>query len=348
MLEWIKNLEPEFLILFAGVAFLVILTLISVYKAQRTLNLIGKRALDIREDLMIRDGVKLVDIVIANTSYVNVEVVAAGLIYKKNLLPLKEESVMILARNSHKISIELNVLRTYVIGNKLRIKKLYIYVEDALGRRIKKGAKNSVRVLKKVLKIDRKNLRLEEKKQRFATGNYRLLERTGLVINVIFSPFTKLGKSIKSNLNRKLKNREVNIEILNIEKKHKQEMQDMFDEARRENQKIETEKKILEQEKEALAAAKLAAAKRRDESKRVAAEIKKVEEERKRIEMEMLNSSLPAETELVEEKKNIAEKQEPLLTDHTIENSETVIKQAPKKRKKVTEKVEDKIEEKPE
>jgi len=51
---------------------------------------------------------------------------------------------------------------------------------------------------------------------------------------------------------------------------------------------------------------------------------------------------------LIEEKKNIVEKQETLSPDHVSENSETVIKQAPKKRKKVTEKVDEKIEEKPE
>jgi hypothetical protein len=201
---------------------------------------------------------------------------------------------MILARNSHKISIHLDVLRDYVIGKKLRMKKMFVYVEDALGRRIKKRAKNSVRVLKKILKTERKTLKIEQKKQRFSTGNYRFFERTWLVIGVIFSPITKLGRSIKNNLNRNLKNREVNLEIRNIEKKHKQEMQNMFDEARRENQKLETEKKILEQEKEAVAAAKIAIAKRREESKRVAAETKKTEEERKKIEQDLVAESVIA------------------------------------------------------
>ena len=348
MLEWIKNLEPEFLILIFGVVFVAFLSLISIAKAQRTLDLIGKRALDLREDLMKRDGVEIVDIVIANTSYVNVEVVAAGLIYKRTLLPLKEESVMILARDSHKISIPLDALRAYVLGSKLRMKRLYVYVEDALGRRIKKRAKNSVRVLKKVLKNDRKALRIDQKKQRFATGNYRFFERTGLVFEVIFSPFTKLARTMKNNLNRKLRNREVNIEILNIEKKHKQEMQDMFDEARRENQKLETEKKILEQEKEAVAQAKLAVAKRREEFKRVATEIKKNEEERKRIELELQNSKVEFEEDSAEVKNEKVGKPTEVKAD--VENSEvqTVIKQAPKKRKKVEEKVEETKEEKQE
>jgi len=291
MLQWISNLEPEFLILFLGVAFIAILTLISISMSQRTLNLIGKRVLELSEDLMKRDGIEIVDIVIANTSYVNVEVVAAGLIYQKTLLPLKEESVMILARDSHKISIHLDVLRNYVIGKNLRMKKLYVYVEDALGRRIKKKAKNSVSALKKTLKIERKALKIEQKKQRFLTGNYRLLERTIMVFAVIFSPFTKVSKAIKTGLNRRLKNREINIEMINIEKKHKQEMKDMFEEARRENQKLEIEKKILEQEIEAVAAAKLAAENRREESKRVASEIKKNEEERKKIELKMMKDS---------------------------------------------------------
>lgn len=325
MLQWISNLEPEFLILFLGVALIAILALISISMSQRTLNLIGKRVLELSEDLMKRDGIEIVDIVIANTSYVNVEVVAAGLIYQKALLPLKEESVMILARDSHKISIHLDVLRNYVIGKKLRMKKLYVYVEDALGRRIKKKAKNSVSALKKTLKIERKALKIEQKKQRFLTGNYRLLERTIMVFAVIFSPFTKLSKAIKTGLNRRLKNREINIEMMSIEKKHKQEMKDMFEEARRENQKLEIEKKILEQEIEAVATAKLAAENRREESKRVASEIKKNEEERKKIELEMMKDS---ETFDENQSDEISENEDKKIGNNPDSSSEIQDKQA--------------------
>jgi hypothetical protein len=90
MWEWIKELEPEFLIIFVSLIVIVLMNAGIWIKARKTLNLIGKRALNLKEDLVIRDEKKVIDILISNTTFVSVKVAAIGYIYRKNLLPLSE------------------------------------------------------------------------------------------------------------------------------------------------------------------------------------------------------------------------------------------------------------------
>ena len=279
MLEWVKNLEPEFLILFGFSAIFIIVLLVVLGKNQKILDLIGKRALSLQEDLLHRDDMDVIDILIANTSYVNVEAGAVGFIYQKVFLPLSETSLLILARDSHKISIPLNDLRTFVIGRSNKVKKIEIYVEDSLGRRTIRKAVNAKRKLKDILKEEKNAKKTEDKKVRYETGHYLLFERIGLVFKYLFSPFTKLSRAIKSGLNKRLRNREVKLEIKEKEKKHKEEMQQVFDEQRREEMILQTEKKILADKKAKQAEIKQAEKRRREEMEKVKEETRIFEEE---------------------------------------------------------------------
>ena len=94
MIDWIKNLELEFVITFGLLAILIIISLVVLIKSQRTLNLIGKRALILNEDLVKRDAQSFVEFMVSNSSYVNVEAAAIGLLYQKKLMPLKEETTI--------------------------------------------------------------------------------------------------------------------------------------------------------------------------------------------------------------------------------------------------------------
>lgn len=286
MIEWLKELELEFIIIFGLLAILVLVGVFILIKAQRTLNLIGRRALVLTEDLVKRDGLDVVDIMVANTSYVNVEAAAIGLIYLKKLLPLKEENTIVLARDSFRLTQPLDDLRQYTLGDNLKVKKIKVYVEDSLGRRSFVKAKNSMRMLKKIIKAEKKATRKEEKRIRFETGHYRFFERLGLIIQFIFSPFSKLFKSIRGGLNRKLKARQERLILKKKEMEHQTLMREVAEEEKREQELAELEKRLFEEKKQANIEARMAALKRKEDARIQEEQLRKTEEELKLAEAE--------------------------------------------------------------
>ncbi len=334
MLEWLKNLELEFVIIFALLAIVVISLLVLLIKAQRTLNLIGRRALILTEDLVTRDGKDVVDILVANSSYVNVEAAAIGLIYQKTLLPLKEENTIVLARDSFKLSLPLTELRSYVLGDGKKVKKIRIYVEDSLGRRSFRLAINSMIKLRKILKAEKKALKKEEKIQRFETGHYRFFERLGLIIALIFSPITKLFRSIKTGINRKLKRRELRLELKRKEQEHQTMLREIAEEERREEERSNQEKRLMEEKKKANIDARLAALKRKEEERKAQEELRKSEEELKTTEEEIKVAE--AEASLHDEKNPVVE---------TEENQEEIVEEPTEKTEIPTEEKVEKVEE---
>ena len=123
MWEWIKELQPEFLIIFAAFIITILMNVGIWLKTTRTLSLIGKRALTIKEDLVIREDKKVIDILISNTTFISVKVAAIGYIYQKNLLPISEDVTEISPRDSEKVSVEIDGLRIYLIDEKPKVKK---------------------------------------------------------------------------------------------------------------------------------------------------------------------------------------------------------------------------------
>lgn len=315
MIEWLKNLEPEFLMIFGLLALLLIVSIILLIKSQRTLNLIGRRALILTEDLLKREGVDVVDIMVSNTSYVNVEAAAIGLIYQKKLLPLKEENTIILARDSHKLTLPIHALREYVLGQDLRVKTIKIYVEDSLGRRSVRRAKNSRRYLKKVIQQEKKMARIEAKRVRFETGNYRFFERIGLVFAVLWSPFRKGFRAIRVGLNRKLKLREERLELKKKELEHQLMLREVADEERREEERAKLEKRLMEEKQKANIDARKAALRRQEEARILAKQVKESEEELRLAEVE----AALHDVEIAEVK---PEEQQPKADDIQQENNE--------------------------
>jgi hypothetical protein len=250
MIDWIKNLEPEFLIIFIALLLAFILNIIILIKSSKTLDLIGKRAFKLNEDLVIRNEKKIVDILISNTSFISVKVAAVGYIFKKNLLPISEEVTEIAPRDSIKISIEIDALKAFIFSQETKLKRLKIYVEDTLGRRTLKKAKDSYRTLKKMIKDEKKAARLKAKIERFDTGKYNFMERLGLVFKFIFSPFSKLNYVIKKGLNKRLKEREVKLKLLKKEREHTAFLKSVAEDDRREKELLDLETKIAKERQE--------------------------------------------------------------------------------------------------
>jgi len=324
MWEFIKDLELEYILLFSIVGLTLFLVIVNVIKTQRALNLIGKRAFVLTEDLLFRDGIDVVDIMIANTSYVNVEAGALGFKYKKVLLPLKEESIMIIARDSHKISIPLDDLRTFVLGSSKRVKRVQIYAEDSLGRRTFRKAKNSMRELRKIMKREKKAARLEARNVRFETGNYWFFERVGLVFKWMFSPIYKGFRATKNVMNRKLKDREAKLEIKNLERAHQKEMRDLMDQERHEFLKVETEKRILEERQHAEVEARKNAIERREQLAKIAEAQKLAEEEKRALEEETVSYEKEMERQKRESMNSLEQETEEKDEEETEEKDEKV------------------------
>lgn len=290
MLDWFRNLEPEFLILFGSAFVTLILLVVVIIRSARIHALIGKRALDLSEDLLVRDNEEIVEIVMSNTSYIDIRTRTVGILYKKTLLPIAEKDTIIFARDSYRLSITLSMLRKFVIGDQKKIKKIYVYAEDSLARRTVKKAKNSYRRLKKILKDEIKTEKLAAKKVRYETGRYRFDERVGLVIKAIFSPLSSLFRIIRQGVNRKLKNRELKLQLKKEERQQKREMLDIEDEKRNQQMRKEHE--------ERLKAERLRIELERQKLEKEHQERVRLEEEKIRIEKELLE----AEKEQMEDK----------------------------------------------
>ncbi len=336
MWEWIKELEPEFLIMFIGLIVVILVILAIWNKTTRTLNLIGKRALTIKEDLVVRDDKKVIDILISNTTFISVKVASIGYVYQKNLLPISEEVTEISPRDSEKTSVEIDALRAYLIDEKMRVKRLKLYVEDTLGRRSIQRAKSTYRALKKMIKAEKKALKKAAKIKRAETGKYNLCERICLVLKFIFSPFAKLNYIIKTGVNKRLKERESRIIIKKKERDHKEFLKSIAEEDRREKELTDVEKRIIKETEEIN---KMRAEKQKNdeiEKQKLAKKLEELEKEKAKIEAE--NTEQP-----IEKTEDSAEK-----TDGNVDKKEDITeKKTTKKVSKSKEKVTEK-EEKPE
>lgn len=312
MIDWIKNLEPEFLIIFIGLLLAFIINIFILIKSSKTLDLIGKRAFKLNEDLVIRNDKKIVDILISNTSFISVKVAAVGYIFKKNLLPISEEITEIAPRDSIKISIEIDALKAFIFNHETKLKRLKIYVEDTLGRRTLKRAKDSYRTLKKMIKDEKKAGKLKAKKERFDTGKYNLIERIGLVLKFIFAPFSKLNYMIKKGLNKRLKEREVRLKLMKKEREHTAFLKSVAEDDRREKELLDLENRIAKERSEIEKQQQEKHEKFLVEKKRLADEMAELEaqkEQEKNKEYEEEIADKKAEYEAKKEEKSIEEEE---------------------------------------
>jgi hypothetical protein len=336
MIDWIKNLEPEFLIIFIALLLAFILNIIILIKSSKTLDLIGKRAFKLNEDLVIRNEKKIVDILISNTSFISVKVAAVGYIFKKNLLPISEEVTEIAPRDSIKISIEIDALKAFIFSQETKLKRLKIYVEDTLGRRTLKKAKDSYRTLKKMIKDEKKAARLKAKIERFDTGKYNFMERLGLVFKFIFSPFSKLNYVIKKGLNKRLKEREVKLKLLKKEREHTAFLKSVAEDDRREKELLDLETKIAKERQEIEKQQQQKHEKFLVEKKKLSEEIAKLEAQKElERQVETEDKSESFESKMDEEKEVESDKKDEKTREI---NDEKVVEKVEKKEEKIQKK----------
>lgn len=226
MPQWLQDLGPEYYIQFGLILLSFILIIVMLIKQTKTNKILINRSIMVKDAIQKHQEGTRVVVDLANQSYVNAEIIEVGFYYQKSYIPIFEERFIIVARDFFKVEYSANELRTLLLGDKLKVKKLYVYVKNTVGDIIKVKAKFVRMYLIQTIKDEIKAAKLEAKKIRFETGNYNFGERTGLVLAAIFSPIYKFFKLIARKTNETLKKRQAKLEMirqLNEEQKEAKE-----------------------------------------------------------------------------------------------------------------------------
>lgn len=214
MPQWLQDLGPEYYIQFGLILLSFILIIIMLIKQTKTNKILINRSIMVKDAIQKHpEGTKVV-VDLANQSYVNAEIIEVGFYYSKTYIPIFEERFIIVARDFFKVEYSANELRTLLLGDNLKVKKLYVYVKNTVGDIIKVKAKFVRIYLVQTIKDEVKAAKLEAKRIRFENGSYNFGERTGLVLAAIFSPIIKLFKLIAKKTNESLKKRQAKLEML--------------------------------------------------------------------------------------------------------------------------------------
>lgn len=209
MLEWLKELTPETIIIFSALFLLLVLLLVIINQLKRIASRVGEQEFYINESLLEIDGIQYINLTIINkafsTNHINVVGVELGNISH----PIEEKVVMIAPRSKYQTRFDLNEIKPFVFNNRKKYRKFKIYVENEIGLRkaIKPRVNNKFmrKEFKKIMHAEK----LDRKKKRFESGQYNLIERTGLIIGLLFRPFAKLKRHMALSTNKALRESEI-------------------------------------------------------------------------------------------------------------------------------------------
>lgn len=224
--EWLNSLELEIIIIFIVLVIILIITIYTLIKNHKIYAAIAKKTLSAKEDLVLENNVNHARVVTTNIGYTNNIIKELGFIYKKTKLPIKTEEFNLSARNSEVTIIEIDELRSFILDETNKVKMFYFYVVDSVNRTTKTKMKLSFKFIKKTIKNEtdeeerikresKKELKKQNKVERYETGNYNFGDRVSLILAAIFSPLSKLFKFIAKKINKSLRKREIKKEVKN-------------------------------------------------------------------------------------------------------------------------------------
>lgn len=222
--DWFKSLELEIIIILILILIGLIIAIYTLIKNHKIYSAIAKKTLSAKEDLILEDEVYKVRVVVTNIGYTNTVIKELGFIYKQTKLPTVTEEFNLTARNFNSTVIPIEELRTFVLGDKNKVKKFHFYVVDSINRTTKTKMKLSYKYIKKQInsennearKIELQNkkaLKLANKEARYESGEYTFGDKTYLIFAAIFSPLMKLFKFIGKKINQGLYNREIKKQV---------------------------------------------------------------------------------------------------------------------------------------
>jgi hypothetical protein len=238
-LEWLKSLDTQFIVTYAILFVLLVLVIIVLFKSSRTLNLLIKKSIKIKEEAQANNLDFDIVLRVSNTSSQPITIKEIGVISKKIVKPLASEQIELYSRNFEDFTFPLEKIKEFVVVDGKKIKRYYFYVLDSVGRKSHKKAKYSRQLLIKEAKQLKKERNLENKIKRSESGNYNFIERVGKIFKIIFRPFYLLGRKIAESTNASIKNNEVKKQIKDL--KHKKALLD-----KQELQRVERDNKLAQ------------------------------------------------------------------------------------------------------
>lgn len=259
MIEWIKQLTPEFYIIVGFLLILFILLIIQIIRLTLVSRRLGTQDFKIIEAISKNDdGDLFLQITVSNLAFSTNNLNKIGFKNKSVIHVLSEVNKLIPPRNKHVEVFNMEHIESITITDKKKYKKVKIYAENDLGDKQQIKAKVTNKHLKLRHKENKKALRKAAKAERFDTGNYNFWERLGLILRLFGRPFYKLNRKIKRSTNNALKESEVRRKQKAEHDKIENELNQtaartrniqIEEESKRYNKTRETELELLKQQK---------------------------------------------------------------------------------------------------
>ncbi len=209
MLEWLQSLTPEDIIVFSGILVLFVTSIITLVRLSRIANRVGEQEFYIQETLLEMDGEQYINLTIINKAFSTNHINVVGVELRNVSHPLEEKLVMIAPRSKYQVRFNLAEIKKFVFANRKKYRKFRIYVENEIGLRKSIKPKINNRFMKHQYKLLKRQERIEAKRIRFKSGQYNFMERTGLIVGLVFRPFIKLRRHMVLSTNKTLRESEI-------------------------------------------------------------------------------------------------------------------------------------------
>lgn len=209
MIDWLKSLTPETIIIISALITIFIMTIFTLIRLRRIASRVGEQDFYINESLVELDGQPYINITVINKAFSTNHINVIGMELRNISHPLEEKVVMIAARSKHQTRFKLNELEPIIFQNRKKYRPFRIYVENKIGLRKSFRPRVNNRFMKRKFKQLLKSQKRERKLKRIETGQYNFFERTGLIVGLLFRPFIKLKRHMALSTNKALRESEV-------------------------------------------------------------------------------------------------------------------------------------------
>lgn len=211
MIEWIKQLTPEFYIIIGFLFVLFVLIIVQMIRLAMISRRLGTQDFKILENIAKDDdGNEYYEIIISNQAFSTNNLNKIGFLFNKaSIHTLVEVNKLIPPRNKHVELLTMEYIESITIIGAKKFKKVRVYAENDMGDKKVIRGKVINRYLKRKFKAYKKEEKARLKAIRFETGNYNFWERIGLILKLFGRPFYKLNQKIKRKTNNALKESEV-------------------------------------------------------------------------------------------------------------------------------------------
>ena len=209
MLDWLKSLTPETIIIFGALLSIFTMTIFTLIRLRRIASRVGEQECYINESLLEIDGQPYINLTIINKAFSTNHINVVGVELRNISHPIEEKVVMIAPRSKHQTRFNLNDLKPIIFQSRKKYRPFKIYVENEIGLRKSMKPKVNNKFMKRQFKKLQKAEKLEKKRLRYESGQYNFMERTGLIIGLLFRPFIKLKRHMALSTNKALRESEI-------------------------------------------------------------------------------------------------------------------------------------------